>query len=95
MFFQDTTTFLSEGAGVHIHLRHWVGRTLHDLKVQHPEDYQEILAEDKHLIDELPAQGSTCLFEFWKRTPVVKSTRNQPLTPSLRLRNLMIRLSEN
>ena len=77
------------------HLRRWVGRTLRDLEVQLPEDYQEILAEVKHLIDELPAQGGTRLFELWKRTPVVKSTHNQPLTPSERLRNLMIRLSEN
>lgn len=77
------------------HLRRWVGRTLHDLQDTLPEDYQEILAEVRQLIDELPAQGGMRLFELWKRTPVVKSARDEPLTPSERLRNLMVRLSEN
>ena len=77
------------------HLRRWVGRTLRELQDALPEDYQEILAEVKQLIDELPAQGGTRLFELWKRTPVAKSARDQPLTPSERLRNMMIRLSEN
>jgi len=77
------------------HLRRWVGLALYELKQELPEGYQEVIAEIKHLVNELPAQGGSRLFELWKRTPVVKSARDEPLTPSERLRNLIIRLSEN
>jgi transposase-like protein len=77
------------------HLRRWTGRSLYQLKQELSEDYQAILAEVQQLIDELPDWGGSRLFELWKRTPVEKSARDQPRTPSERLRNLMIRLSEN
>jgi len=77
------------------HLRRWVGRTLHELQDMLPEDQQPVLEEIKQLIDALPAGGGKRLFELWKKVPVEKSGPNAPLTPTAKLRNLLIRLSEH
>lgn len=77
------------------HLRRWVGRTLRELHDKLPEDQQPVLAEIKQLIDELPPEGGKRLFELWKQIPVEKSARDEPLTPTEQLRNLLIRLSEH
>jgi hypothetical protein len=77
------------------HVRRWVGRALHDLKQSLPEDLHPVLAEIKQLIDALPPEGGKRLFELWKEVPVEKSARNEPLTPTEQLRNLLIRLSEH
>jgi len=77
------------------HLRRWVGRTLRELQDKLPEDQQPVLAEVKQLIDGLPAGGGKRLYELWKQVPLEKSARDQPLTPTEQLRNLLIRLSEH
>lgn len=77
------------------HLRRWVGRTLHQLHELLPEDLHPVLAEIKQLIDELPPEGGKRLFDLWKQVSVEKSARDQPLTPTEQLRNLLIRLSEH
>ena len=76
------------------HVRRWVGRALRELCKDLPETYAHLLSEIKQLVDELPPDGGRRLFELWKQVPVEKSARDQPLTPSERLRHLLIRLSE-
>lgn len=77
------------------HVRRWVGRALHELRESLAEDQQPVLEEIKQLIDDLPAEGGKRLFELWKKVPVEKSARDEPLTPTEKLRNLLIRLSEH
>jgi hypothetical protein len=77
------------------HVRRWVGRTLHELQQGLAEDLQPVLTEIKQLIDDLPAEGGKRLFELWKQVPVQKSARDEPLTPTEQLRNLLIRLSDH
>jgi hypothetical protein len=77
------------------HVRRWVGRAIHELQERLPPDLQPVLCEVKQLITDLPAEGGKRLFELWKQVPVEKSARNQPLTPTEQLRNLLLRLSEH
>jgi hypothetical protein len=77
------------------HVRRWVGRALHELRQRLPADLHAVLTQIKQLIDELPAEGGKRLFELWKKVPVEKSARDEPLTPTEQLRNLLIRLSEH
>lgn len=77
------------------HVRRWVGRSLHELRELLPETLQPVLAEIHQFIQDLPAEGGKRLFELWKQVPVEKSARDEPLTPSEQLRNLLIRLSEH
>jgi transposase-like protein len=77
------------------HVRRWVGRALRELKENLAEEFHEVLAVVQQLIDELPPEGGQRLYELWKHIPVEKSARDEPLTPTERLRNLLIRLSEH
>lgn len=77
------------------HVRRWVGRALRELKENLAEEFHEVLAVVQQLIDELPPEGGQRLYELWKHIPVEKSARDEPFTPTERLRNLLIRLSEH
>ena len=77
------------------HVRRWVGRALHDLKEQVPEEWLWVLEEVKELLGDLPPTGNRRLFELWKQIPERSAGREQPLTPLEQLRHLLIRLSEH
>ena len=78
------------------HLRRWVGRTLHDLGTLLEPQWQEILAEVKRLITELPPEGEERLIALWKKITENRAGRGgQPLTPLDQLRHLLVRLAEN
>lgn len=51
------------------HVRRWVGRTLQNLQETVPKEWLWVLDEIRHLLDELPAEGSRRLFELWKQIP--------------------------
>ena len=77
------------------HVRRWVGRTLHGLKETIPKEWLWVCDEVKTLLDELPPEGSRKLFELWKQVPPQCTSRDGPLEPLDKLRNLLIRLSEH
>jgi transposase len=77
------------------HVRRWVGRVLKELHTSLPPPWQEMLAEVKQLLQELPIDGSRRLFERWKQIDVPRSARDEPRTPVDQLRDLLIRLSEH
>ena len=77
------------------HVRRWVGRALHDLKAQVPEEWLWVLEEVKELLGELAPTGNRRLFELWKLIPERSAGRDQPSTPLEQLRHLLIRLSEH
>jgi hypothetical protein len=77
------------------HVRRWVGRSLHGLKETIPKEWLWVCDEVKTLLDKLPPEGSRRLFELWKRVPPQRTSRDDPLEPLDKLRNLLIRLSEH
>ena len=77
------------------HVRRWVGRTLRELGKIVPKDWLWVLEEVKHLLAELPPEGSRRLFELWKQIPECRAGRDVPLSPLDQLRYLLIRLSEH
>ena len=77
------------------HVRRWVGRSLRELRETVPKEWLWVLDEIKHLLEELPPEGSRRLFELWKQIPERRSGQSQPLSPLSQLRALLIRLSEH
>lgn len=77
------------------HVRRWVGRTLREMQETVPKEWLWVLDEIKHLLDELPPEGSRRLFELWKQIPERRIGQSQPLSPLSQLRALLIRLSEH
>ena len=76
------------------HVRRWVGRALYELRETVPKEWLWVLDEVKTLLDELPPEGSTRLFELWKQIPERQVGQSGARSPLLQLRHLLIRLSE-
>jgi hypothetical protein len=76
------------------HVRRWVGRALYELRETVPKEWLWVLDEVKTLLDELPPEGSTRLFELWKQIPERQVGQSGTRSPLLQLRHLLIRLSE-
>jgi transposase-like protein len=76
------------------HVRRWVGRALRELAATLPKDWGWVLEEVKHLLAELPPEGSRRLFELWKQIPERRVGQAGRRSPLEQLRNLLIRLSE-
>lgn len=77
------------------HVRRWVGSRLRELRETVPKEWRWVLDEIKHLLDELPPEGSRRLFELWKQIPERRLGQGQRLSPLSQLRALLIRLSEH
>lgn len=77
------------------HVRRWVGRSLRELRETVPKEWDWVLDEIKHLLAELPPEGSRRLFELWKQIPERRVGQAGARSPLEQLRNLLIRLSEH
>lgn len=77
------------------HLRRWVGRSLHKLRNQLPEEWLWVVEEVTRLIEDLTIDGSRLLFDLWKQVAVPRHNPAQPWSLVDELRLLLIRLSEN
>jgi hypothetical protein len=77
------------------HVRRWVGRALYELRETVPKDWLWVLDEVGDLLEELPLEGSRRLFELWKQIPERQVGQSGERTPLVRLRYLLIRLSEH
>jgi hypothetical protein len=75
------------------HVRRWVGRALYELRETVPKDWLWVLDEVKTLLDELPPEGSSRLFELWKQIPERQVGQTGARCPLVKLRHLLIRLS--
>jgi transposase-like protein len=76
------------------HVRRWVGRTLRELEGKLTEEWLWMLAHIKHIMEELPPDGSQQLLELYKQLPG-HLKRGQERTALDQLRHLLIRLSES
>jgi len=76
------------------HVRRWVGRALYELRETVPKEWLWVLDEVKTLLDELPPEGSSRLFELWKQIPERQVGQTGARSPLVKLRHLLIRLSE-
>lgn len=77
------------------HVRRWVGRTLYELRETVPKEWLWVLDEVGVLLSELPPEGSRRLFELWKQIPERQVGQSGERPPLVRLRYLLIRLSEH
>ena len=77
------------------HVRRWVGRTLYELRETVPKDWLWVLDEVDGLLKALPPEGSRRLFELWKQIPERQVGQSGERPPLVRLRRLLIRLSEH
>jgi transposase-like protein len=77
------------------HVRRWVGRTLYELRETVPKEWLWVLDEVDGLLEELPLEGSRRLFELWKQVPQRQVGQSGERPPLVRLRRLLIRLSEH
>jgi hypothetical protein len=77
------------------HVRRWVGRALYELTDTIPEERLAVLDDIRDILAELPPEGSRRLCELWKQVPPQRISRDEPLQPLDKLRNLLIRLSEH
>jgi hypothetical protein len=68
---------------------------LYELRETVPKEWLWVLAEVKHLLEKLPPEGSTRLFEMWKQIPERRVGQSGARSPLVRLRYLLIRLSEH
>ncbi|HNT24975.1 MAG TPA: transposase [Anaerolineales bacterium] len=75
------------------HVRRWVGRALHDLRLSLAPDWHWVLDEIKTLLAELPIQGSRRLVDLYRLIPA-RFSHTSAQSPLERLRLLLIRLSE-
>jgi hypothetical protein len=76
------------------HVRRWVGRTLRELEGKLTEEWLWMLARIKHIMEELPPDGSKQLLALYKQLPG-HLKRGQERTAVDQLRHLLIRLSES
>ena len=76
------------------HERRWVGRALYELRETVPKEWLWVLDEVKTLLDELPPEGSSRLFELWKQIPERQVGQSGARSPLVKLCHLLIRLSE-
>lgn len=77
------------------HVRRWVGKALKDLQETVPKEWLWILDEIRQLVETLPHDGSKTLYALWKQLPGRRSKRNQARSALERLRDLLLRLSED
>ncbi len=76
------------------HVRRWVGRSCWELSQQLPEEWLWMIERVKHIMEELPPDGSRQLLEMYKALPG-KLKRGRERTALDQLRLLLIRLSES
>jgi hypothetical protein len=78
------------------HVRHWVGKTLHELKEKLPTENVHLVEEIKQIIQDLPIEGDKRLIAMYRQMPPSQRGKaGSEYTPVEPLRYLLIRLAEN
>lgn len=78
------------------HLRRWVGKALHDLRVSLPAQWHTTVDEVKLLVQELPAQAEKRLLQIYRQIPANRAgRRDEPMTPLEQFRHLVGRLADD
>jgi transposase-like protein len=77
------------------HVRRWVGRALKNLEKEIPPEWMGVILEIRKLIDQLPDNGDTLLYDIWKEMPGRTTKPNEERTPLEKLRDLVLRLSQD
>jgi hypothetical protein len=77
------------------HVRRWVGRALRELAGELEERWHWVLEEVRAIVEALPADGGARLLEIWKQLPGRSGVVRGRLPALVRLRDLVLRLSES
>jgi len=77
------------------HVRRWVGKALKNLKEELPPEWLHIIPKVQELVNDLPVNGSKVLYELWKEMPGRTTKPNEERTPLEKLRDLVLRLSQD
>jgi len=77
------------------HVRRWVGKALKKLEEELPLEWLHIIPKVQALINDLPVNGSKVLYELWKEIPGRTTKPNEERTPLEKLRDLVLRLSQD
>jgi len=78
------------------HVRRWVGKALHYLRVSLPEEWHKTIDEVKLLVQALSAEVEKRLVQTYRQIPVNRADRrDEPMTPLEQFRHLVGRLAED
>ncbi len=77
------------------HVRRWVGKALKELKETVPKEWSWVVEQVEELMEFLPPEGDKRLYALWKQITVPRSGRGKPLPAIVRLRDLLLRLSDH
>lgn len=78
----------------HFHMLRWVERTLRELQGALHTKWQGLLERLRQLVQDLPATGAHELFALYEQLPLKRKRRGARASPLYRLRQLVLRLSE-
>ena len=78
----------------YFHLRRWAGRACRGLSQKLPIEWSWMTEQIKHILEDLPPDGSKLLLEMYKQLPG-NLKRDQEWTAIDELRHLLIRLSDH
>jgi transposase-like protein len=78
----------------YFHLRRWAGRACRGLSLKLPLEWLWMTEQIKHILEELPFDGSKLLLDMYQQLPG-NLKQGQERTAVDELRHLLIRLSEN
>jgi transposase-like protein len=77
------------------HVRRWAGRALQQLEKALPAEWHTVLQRIRALLSALPKDGGQELLRIWEALPGRTTRPDQPRTPMEKLRNLVLRLSND
>ena len=77
------------------HYLRWVNRLLNNLQKVLDEQWDPLLDEVRLLLDELPPEGGTRLYELYRQIPPPRRVRDRAVPPLARLQKLLLRLGDN
>jgi transposase-like protein len=77
------------------HYLRWVNRLLNNLQKVLDEQWAPLLEEVRQLLDELPPEGGTRLYELYRQIPPPRRVRDRAVPPLARLQKLLLRLGDN
>jgi transposase-like protein len=77
------------------HTLRWVKRLLNKLQKELDETWTPLLDEVRLLLETLPPDGGTRLYQLYRQIPPPPRVRDRALPPLARLQKLLLRLSDN
>lgn len=77
------------------HVRRWVGKALQTLQKELDPQWLPLITTVYELVHDLPSHGAKVLYEIWQALPARSTAPQQQRTPLEKLRDLVLRLSQD